>query len=80
MFIAFRAITYATAFIGFLLIYLPGRVLAWSGIVRPAAIQWPQIVGIILGSAGALVALWCISTFISIGKGTPAPLTHRAAW
>ena len=73
MFIAFRAITYSTAFIGFLLIYLPGRVLAWSGIVRPGAIQWPQIVGIILGSAGALVALWCISTFISIGKGTPAP-------
>ena len=73
MFIAFRAITYATLFIGFSLIYLPSRVLAWSGIVRPAAIQWPQIVGVIVGSAGAVVALWCVFTFASIGKGTPAP-------
>jgi len=73
MFIAFRAITYATLFIGLSLIYLPARVLGWSGIVRPAAIQWPQVVGIILGSAGAVVALWCVFTFVSIGKGTPAP-------
>jgi protein-S-isoprenylcysteine O-methyltransferase Ste14 len=73
MFIAFRAITYATLFIGFTLIYLPSRVLAWSGIVRPAAIEWPQVIEIVLGSAGAVVALWCISTFISIGEGTPAP-------
>lgn len=73
MFIAFRAITYATLFIGFLLIYMPGRVLAWSGIVRPVAIEWPQIAGTILGGAGAVVALWCVSTFILIGKGTPAP-------
>jgi protein-S-isoprenylcysteine O-methyltransferase Ste14 len=73
MFIAFRAITYATLFIGFLLIYLPARVLSWSGIIRPAAIEWPQIMGMIVGSAGAVVALWCVSTFVWIGKGTPAP-------
>jgi protein-S-isoprenylcysteine O-methyltransferase Ste14 len=27
----------------------------------------------IVGTAGGLIALWCIFTFISIGKGTPAP-------
>jgi protein-S-isoprenylcysteine O-methyltransferase Ste14 len=73
MFVLFRAITYATLFIGFVLIYLPARVLSWSGIARPAAVDWPQIVGMIVGGIGAVVALWCVSTFIWIGKGTPAP-------
>ena len=73
MFVAFRAITYATLFIGFLLIYLPARLLSWSGIVRPAAIQAPQILGIAIGSFGAAIALWCVFTFVWIGKGTPAP-------
>jgi protein-S-isoprenylcysteine O-methyltransferase Ste14 len=73
MFVAFRTITYATCFIGLLLIYLPARVLAWSGIRRPAAIHGAQIVGVIAGSIGAAVALWCVVTFVRIGKGTPAP-------
>jgi protein-S-isoprenylcysteine O-methyltransferase Ste14 len=73
MFIIFRAITYATLFIGLVLIYLPSRFLSWSGIVRPAAMGGPQIVGIIIGSAGAVVALWCVGAFAWIGKGTPAP-------
>ncbi|MDR3772496.1 MAG: isoprenylcysteine carboxylmethyltransferase family protein, partial [Terracidiphilus sp.] len=29
--------------------------------------------GMIVGGIGAVVALWCVSTFIWIGKGTPAP-------
>jgi protein-S-isoprenylcysteine O-methyltransferase Ste14 len=73
MFVAFRAITYATLFIAFLLIYLPARVLTWSGIRQPAASHEAQIVGIVVGSTGAVIALWCIITFVSIGKGTPAP-------
>jgi|SRR5271157_4159935 len=73
MSIVFRTITYATLFIGFVLIYLPARVLSWSGIVRPPAIEWPQIAGMALGGAGAVVALCCVFTFAFIGKGTPAP-------
>jgi protein-S-isoprenylcysteine O-methyltransferase Ste14 len=73
MFVIFRAITNATHFIGFLLIYLPARVLASAGIVRPPTIAAPQIAGIIAGSIGAAVALWSIFTFATIGKGTPAP-------
>jgi protein-S-isoprenylcysteine O-methyltransferase Ste14 len=73
MFVAFRTIVYATLFTGFLLIYLPTRVLSSTGIVRPAAIGAPQVAGMIIGTAGVLIALWCISTFVWIGRGTPAP-------
>jgi protein-S-isoprenylcysteine O-methyltransferase Ste14 len=73
MFVIFRAITYATLFIGFLLIYLPARVLASVGINRPLEIGALQIAGMIIGSVGAVVTVWCIITFATIGKGTPAP-------
>jgi protein-S-isoprenylcysteine O-methyltransferase Ste14 len=73
MFVAFRTIVYATLFTGFLLIYLPTRVLSSTGIVRPAALGAPQVAGTIIGTAGVLLALWCISTFVWIGRGTPAP-------
>jgi protein-S-isoprenylcysteine O-methyltransferase Ste14 len=73
MFVLPRAATWAALFIGFVLIYLPGRLLSWTGIVRPAAIAKPQIVGMVIGAAGGAVALWCIFTFVTIGKGTPAP-------
>ena len=73
MFVLFRTITYATLFIGFVLLYLPSRLLAWSGIVHPAAIGWPQIAGIAIGVSGAAIALACVGAFIGIGKGTPAP-------
>src|SRR6266550_3700702 len=74
MFLLVRALTFASLFIGFVLIYLPARVLSWSGIVRPAAIEAPQVAGMFIGVVGAAVALWCIFTFVSLGKGTPLPL------
>ncbi len=55
------------------LVYLPGRLLAGSGIIRPAVIGAPQIAGMIIGAIGAAMALWCVFTFVFIGKGTPAP-------
>ena len=73
MFVFARAVKWAALFIGFVLIYLPGRLLSWTGIVRPAAIAVPQVAGMVIGAAGAAVALWCIFTFATIGKGTPAP-------
>jgi protein-S-isoprenylcysteine O-methyltransferase Ste14 len=73
MFVLVRAVTYAALFIGFVLIYLPARVLSRSGIVRPAAIGVPQVAGMVLGAASAAVALWCIFTFATVGRGTPAP-------
>ncbi len=73
MFVAVRAITWSTLFIAFLLVYLPARVLARSSLGRPAAIEAPQIAGMILAALGAAIALWCVFTFVWIGKGTPAP-------
>src|SRR3989449_7091774 len=73
MFVVVRTITYAPLFIGLVLIYLPARLLSWSGIVRPAAIEVQQVAGMVIGVAGAAVAVWCIFTFASIGRGTPAP-------
>jgi len=73
MFVLIRAITYAALFIGFILVYLPSRFARWSGIVEPAAAGVPQIAGMILVTVGTMIALWCVLTFVFIGKGTPAP-------
>jgi protein-S-isoprenylcysteine O-methyltransferase Ste14 len=73
MFVLVRAITYAALFVGLLLIYLPARLLYWSGIARPVAIEMQQIAGMVIGAAGAAVALWCIFTFATAGRGTLAP-------
>jgi protein-S-isoprenylcysteine O-methyltransferase Ste14 len=72
MFVFARAVTYAVLFVGFVLIYLPARVLSWSGIVRPP-IAGPQVAGMLIGAVGGAVALWCIFTFVTVGRGTPAP-------
>jgi protein-S-isoprenylcysteine O-methyltransferase Ste14 len=73
MFVIARAATYAALFIGFVLVFLPGQVLRWSGIVGPAALGAPQIGAMIVGAAGAVLALWCVFAFALVGKGTPAP-------
>jgi protein-S-isoprenylcysteine O-methyltransferase Ste14 len=73
MFVFVRAATYATLFVALVLIFLPARVLSSAGILPPAAMGPAQIAGMLLGTAGALFALWCILSFIFIGRGTPAP-------
>ncbi len=73
MSIIFRALVYASLFVGFLFIYLPGRLLSWTGIHRPASMAWPQIAGLIVATTGAIIALWCVCAFVWIGKGAPAP-------
>jgi protein-S-isoprenylcysteine O-methyltransferase Ste14 len=73
IFVLIRAITYAALFIGFVLVYLPGRFLTWSGIVAPARTGAPQVAGMIMVTIGTAIAFWCVFTFVFIGKGTPAP-------
>jgi protein-S-isoprenylcysteine O-methyltransferase Ste14 len=73
MFVLVRAVTYAALFIGFVLVYLPGRFLSWSGIVAPATTGAPQVAGMIMVAIGTAIALWCVFAFVFIGKGTPAP-------
>lgn len=73
MFVLVRAATYAALFIGLVLVFVPARVLFWSGIGQPVVVGVPQIAGMLFGAAGAALALWCILTFALIGRGTPAP-------
>jgi protein-S-isoprenylcysteine O-methyltransferase Ste14 len=73
MFVLARAVTYAALFIGFLLIFLPNRILSSTGIIQPSAIGAWQVAGMLLGAAGAALALTCIGTFVFVGRGTPAP-------
>ncbi|MDH3298120.1 MAG: isoprenylcysteine carboxylmethyltransferase family protein [Gemmatimonadota bacterium] len=73
MFVFARAITYAAIFIGLLLIFVPTQILESAGMTGPAAMGAVQIVGMVVGAAGAALALWCVATFAAVGKGTPAP-------
>jgi protein-S-isoprenylcysteine O-methyltransferase Ste14 len=73
IFVLVRAVTYATLFIGLVLVYVPARFLSWSGIVAPATTGVPQVAGMTMVAIGTAIALWCVFTFVFIGKGTPAP-------
>jgi protein-S-isoprenylcysteine O-methyltransferase Ste14 len=57
---------------------LPARVLSMSGIVHPATIEVPQIMGIILGSTGAVVTL-VVDIHLRVGwKGHSGTLRSAA--
>jgi protein-S-isoprenylcysteine O-methyltransferase Ste14 len=73
MAVLIRAITYATLFIGVVLVFLPSQVLSAAGVARPAGLGAAQFAGMIVAAVGAAVALWSILTFALVGRGTPAP-------
>lgn len=73
MTVLIRAIAYSTLFIGFLLVYLPNQALSAAGVTKPVRLGPTQLAGMIVGAAGAAIALWCILSFALIGRGTPAP-------
>ena len=73
MFLIARAITYATLFVGIVLVFLPLRLLAASRIGWPESIGASQAAGMLLAGAGAALALWCMLTLVFVGQGTPAP-------
>jgi protein-S-isoprenylcysteine O-methyltransferase Ste14 len=73
MLVLFRAITYATLFIAFFLVFLPARVLAWSAIDSPGTAGALQVLGMVMSAAGAALAVWCVVTVAVSGRGTPAP-------
>ena len=74
MFILLRSLTYSALFIGLLLIYVPARLVSWTGLQAPAQIHFQQIAGLVFATAGGALALWCILTFARLGRGTPFPL------
>lgn len=73
MFVLVRAVTYATLFIGLVLVFLPAQLLSPSGIAPPEAMGARQVMGVVLAASGGALALWCVLTFAFVGRGTPAP-------
>ena len=80
IFVFARAATYSALFIGFLLVFLPGRILARTGITQPPAIGGWQIVGIILGAAGAALASRVSSRSCSSDGARPRHSIRRGGW
>jgi protein-S-isoprenylcysteine O-methyltransferase Ste14 len=68
-----RALTYGTLFVGLVLVFVPARVLEWSGATPPGERGLAQVAGVVVGLLGAGLAVWCILTFPIVGRGTPAP-------
>lgn len=73
MSVIIRTLAYATLYIGFLIVYLPSRILAMTGARLPAAWTGAQIAGIVVGALGVALTFSCVYGFIRMGKGTPAP-------
>jgi protein-S-isoprenylcysteine O-methyltransferase Ste14 len=73
VFTLMRALSYAAVFIGLLLVFVPARLLSWSGVTPPGAIGPGQVAGLLVTVAGAALAVWCVLTFALVGRGTPAP-------
>lgn len=56
---------------GLVLIYIPACL--FSAIARPRRMGIFQLTGMLICAAGGGLALWCVSNFALIGRGTPAP-------
>lgn len=68
-----RSLTYATAFVGFVLVFLPARALELAGVARPVASVGIRIAGGAITSIGVTLMVSCVLTFALVGRGTPAP-------
>jgi protein-S-isoprenylcysteine O-methyltransferase Ste14 len=73
MFPFVRALIYASVFASLFFVFLPAQVLTWAGISGPEAYGPAQISGMIVTLAGVAVMVWCVASFATAGKGTPAP-------
>lgn len=71
--VLFRALTYASVFVGFFLVFLPARLLGRAAVTAPAELGITVAVGAATALAGGLLALWCVLAFAVLGRGTPAP-------
>ena len=72
LFVILRAVLYA---VGFVLLWWWLAVVVRSFDARLAVTipAWALPLGWALVFVGALVTLWCVSTFVARGRGTPAP-------
>ena len=73
MWLLVRAATYATLFVGTLLVFLPAQLLSRFGVTRSPEGGVRQVAGGVVTLAGAALAVACVLTFALVGRGTPAP-------
>jgi protein-S-isoprenylcysteine O-methyltransferase Ste14 len=73
MFTLIRALTYATLFAGFLLWFVPARILATGGLRAPGSFGLLQTIGVLVGLVGLALAVSSVLAFATLGRGTPAP-------
>lgn len=72
IFTVLRGLLYSTAFIG-LWAWLASYVRRFDPQIPLTLPSWLVPVGLLLACAGGLVAAACIATFVTTGRGTPAP-------
>jgi protein-S-isoprenylcysteine O-methyltransferase Ste14 len=72
MLVVLRAVLYSSAFV-LLWAWLAVTVRPFDARLAFTVPDWIRPLGWVLALAGALLALWCISTFVARGRGTPAP-------
>ena len=73
MMVLARGLVWGAAFVGLVLVYLPGRILAWSDVHptrAPGLLGWA---GAALAALGVVPMAWSFLTFVFRGKGTAAP-------
>lgn len=73
MFALIRTIIYLSLIISALLLFVPATDGSWAGLLRPESAGMKQGVGLLVGTAGIGLALWCSLLFAVIGRGTPLP-------
>jgi hypothetical protein len=83
VFVLARTITYATIFIGFILVFLPARLLSWSGVTKPPSIGVAQGMGMLVAGIGATLVL--VHDFMDkdLGKAIPYgvyDVTENQGW
>lgn len=72
MFVVVRAVLYSSAFV-LLWAWLAMAARPFDARLPLAIPAWMGPLGLVLASLGALLCVWCISTFVARGRGTPAP-------
>ena len=69
---ALRGVIYSAGFIA-LWAWLAAATLRFDSRLPVSLPEWLRVPGMLLAVAGALVAVSCIATFLTRGRGTPAP-------
>ena len=72
MWTALRAMFYASTFV-LLWAWVAGALRIYDRVLGGPLPQWVRWPGIAIAIGGALLALWCVVTFVTAGRGTPAP-------